>query len=731
MSIHKNSRLSSLLRSVAFAAMLLPVGAFAQVAMPQAAPSIAEQGAAAYAQVFAHFYNDIKNMGDAGQADAFKKEWQHKYDGKLNSQAAIENAVNDLVTVGSLNGCPATFSGKCLYDRAFRAYEEFHHSPGDGPDLADPDQRAAWVAQWEHKFDKSGDLDSEAGTDSAIRKMRDSLGQRFDYVMSEKGTKEEHDKMKAQFVGIGVPVDLHNGAKLKLNSELQLQASDPAKGSANYGLVRFGDIITAVNGKPVDGMTLEDAMKSFVGKPGDKITVTIARKGADGVLKSSDVTLSFAHVKNPLSTSAAEATGDASVGFSIDVTNRKDVKLAPGFELEAHTPFEGSPSVGKILEGDLIVAVDGQSIYGLTTDQAVDKIRGKAGTQAKITVLRKGEKVDVLITRRAIEQHAVHFSDLGNGVSITKLDQFESQNVPQDMANAIARAVLPLASQALKGKTDDMSVAMAARFDALKKVLDNGGSLDDDTMPIAIQAREVYDASGTGGGFILDLRGNPGGDVEVFRKLAAMTLPSGTMMQMAERTAGTDEVKLHEDILAPNFETLADHPIGSTDPKDIDASQEPRVAPLLLPAKLPMVVLTSEFSASASELLSGTLQANHRATIIGKGTIGKGVGQVVIQLPYGRSLHVTNFEFFPGAMKSDFIGIIPDVDVDASTEAGKDAQRDAAVADIAKQNEAKAKHAAAVVEALKRHHEFFDARLSERSGTDNAPLSEQDPDTLQ
>ena len=735
MSYHTNTRgLRNLLISVASAAMMLPaIANAAPSAVPATAPSISVQGKQAYDGAFAHFYSQMQVFADSAQSEAFKKEWEHKFDGKLSSKDAINTAITALAEAGQNQGCPADFNGKCLYDRTFRSYMHYHSSPGDGPQLADPIERAAWGAEWEHKFDKTGDLDTEAGTDSAIRKMRDSLGQRFDYVMSPAGTKAENEKMAAQFVGIGVPVGMNHMENVKLGGDLQLISAEPPKNSPAYGLVKFGDKIVKIEGVSVEGMTIDAATKSFSGKAGSKMNLTVERKDASGKVVSVDLTITRGYITDTESMDAETPTGDATAGIPASIKGRESIKIGKGTEMLASTPFEGSPSTGKIVDGDFIIAIDGKSIDGLTLDQAVQKIRGTAGTTVTITVERKGESkpLDFTITRRAIEQHAVHFTDLGNGVSKVKLDQFEAQNAPKDMGNAIARAVLPLASKALKTKSDELSLAKAARFDALKKALDAGATLDEKTMPIAIEAKDVYDEMGVGGGFVLDLRGNPGGDVEVFRKIASMTLPSGTMMVRKERKPGTDEIIMNEDILTPNFEVLAVHPEGAGVDK-IDAHETPRV-PLLLPAKMPFVVLTSEYSASASELLSGTLQANHRATIIGKTTIGKGVGQIVIRLPYGRSLHVTDFEFFPGGMKSDWIGIIVDQDVDLkpTAEGKSDTQVDAAVTEINKQIEAKAKRAKAVEAALKKHHDFFNVRNAERAAEDNKPVSEQDPSNLQ
>ena len=79
---------------------------------------------------------------------------------------------------------------------------------------------------------------------------------------------------------------------------------------------------------------------------------------------------------------------------------------------------------------------------------------------------------------------------------------------------------------------------------------------------------------------------------------------------------------------------------------------------------MPIVVLIDGGSASASEILAGTLQANKRALVVGMPTLGKGVGQTVVPMDKGRrNMHVTNFEFLPGGVKMDWVGVIPDVEV--------------------------------------------------------------------
>ncbi len=68
------------------------------------------------------------------------------------------------------------------------------------------------------------------------------------------------------------------------------------------------------------------------------------------------------------------------------------------------TPLDDSPSLRAGLEADdRVVAIDGEDAYGITSDEAVDRLTGEAGTDVVLTIERAGEKFDVTITRAAIK----------------------------------------------------------------------------------------------------------------------------------------------------------------------------------------------------------------------------------------------------------------------------------------------------------------------------------------
>jgi len=86
--------------------------------------------------------------------------------------------------------------------------------------------------------------------------------------------------------------------------------------------------------------------------------------------------------------------------------------------------------------------------------------------------------------------------------------------------------------------------------------------------------------------------------------------------------------------------------------------------------KMPIVVLTNEYSASASEILAGALKDNEKATLVGMTTYGKGVIQELHQLTDGSGLKITTNEYFtPKRNSINKVGIKPDIEIDLSDKA--------------------------------------------------------------
>ncbi|MDG1438609.1 MAG: S41 family peptidase [Emcibacteraceae bacterium] len=90
-------------------------------------------------------------------------------------------------------------------------------------------------------------------------------------------------------------------------------------------------------------------------------------------------------------------------GLGIEVTMDKGVILVIA-------PMDDTPASRAGVEaGDYITKIDGEQINGLTLNEAVDKMRGKVGTDLDVTIVRKGESdlIEITITRAIIEVKSV------------------------------------------------------------------------------------------------------------------------------------------------------------------------------------------------------------------------------------------------------------------------------------------------------------------------------------
>lgn len=133
-------------------------------------------------------------------------------------------------------------------------------------------------------------------------------------------------------------------------------------------------------------------------------------------------------------------------------------------------------------------------------------------------------------------------------------------------------------------------------------------------------------------GLILDLRNNPGGLLDQAVSVADVFLKKGLIVYTKGRN---EESKM-------SFS-------AETDENDVD---------------LPMVVLINAGSASASEIVAGALQDQHRALIIGERSFGKGSVQTIIPLADGSAIKLTTAKYYtPSGNSIQARGIVPDLEV--------------------------------------------------------------------
>ncbi|MFN7656796.1 MAG: S41 family peptidase, partial [Dolichospermum sp.] len=154
-------------------------------------------------------------------------------------------------------------------------------------------------------------------------------------------------------------------------------------------------------------------------------------------------------------------------------------------------PIEDTPAFrAGILAKDIILEIDGRNTKGMDTNDAVSLIRGKAGTKVKLTILRNGQKKQFNIQRARIEIHPVRYSEkktpAGN-IGYIRLNQF-SANASKEMKDAIEN----------------------------------------------LEAKKVS-------GYILDLRGNPGGLLYASIDIAQMWMNKGTIVFTIDRQGTLDK----------------------------------------------------------------------------------------------------------------------------------------------------------------------------------------------
>ncbi|MDE5098322.1 MAG: S41 family peptidase [Trichodesmium sp. St16_bin4-tuft] len=240
---------------------------------------------------------------------------------------------------------------------------------------------------------------------------------------------------------------------------------------------------------------------------------------------------------------------------------------------------ENSPAMkGGLLPGDQIQEIDGTSTSDLSVSAAAKLIRGDVGTKVMLGVIRPGDReFEVTLTRARIELQAVRYDlkqEKNQRIGYIRLQEF-SAHAGEQMQRAIEK---------LNNQNPD--------------------------------------------GYVLDLRGNPGGLLRISIDIARMWMDKGAIVSTVDRDGDRQEV-------LADRSALTDKPI---------------------------VVLVDGDSASASEILAGALKDNGRATIIGDQTFGKALVQSVHSLSDGSGLAVTIAHYYtPKGTDISKKGVTPDV----------------------------------------------------------------------
>lgn len=233
---------------------------------------------------------------------------------------------------------------------------------------------------------------------------------------------------------------------------------------------------------------------------------------------------------------------------------------------------------------DILYKVDGKDISGEDLSEVVSKIRGDEGTTVELTVLRgdDGEEYTATVTRKIVQTDTVYHEMKEGKIGYIQVTEFDDVTTDQ-----YKEALEDLENQGMKG-------------------------------------------------LVVDLRNNPGGNVDTVTDMLDLMLPEGTTLSIKDKQ-GKESV----------YESDDEHQFTK-----------------------PLVVLVNENSASASEIFSGAIQTFGTGEVVGTTTYGKGVVQQIFDLKDGTSVKLTIAEYLiAGQFGINGKGVTPDVEVQYEKDA--------------------------------------------------------------
>ena len=166
------------------------------------------------------------------------------------------------------------------------------------------------------------------------------------------------------------------------------------------------------------GDVFEKVRTDYVEKPDEQKLVESA---INGMLTSLDPHSSYMDAKS-FRDMQVQTRGEFG-GLGIEVTQEDGL-------VKVVTPIDDTPAAkGGILTNDLIFAIDGEQVQGLTLNQAVDKMRGAVNTPVTLTILRgeKKDKQDIKLTRAIIQIKSVRSRKEGDDIGYIRITQFNEQ----------------------------------------------------------------------------------------------------------------------------------------------------------------------------------------------------------------------------------------------------------------------------------------------------------------
>jgi carboxyl-terminal processing protease len=255
-------------------------------------------------------------------------------------------------------------------------------------------------------------------------------------------------------------------------------------------------------------------------------------------------------------------------------------------------PLKNSPALrAGVKAGDVILKIDEEPVQGMEIEQVVKLIRGERGTKVKLTVEREGSAKPVV---------------------------FE-----------IVRDIIPFTIVEYKMADDSGKIG----YIALKQFNEKADKQFDEALSdLESQGMQAL---------VLDLRGNPGGLLDIAVDIASRFIKGGNVVIIKNKGGRTDALA---------------------------------VEPWMHKHKMrPLAVLINGMSASASEILAGAIQDHKAGTIVGTNSFGKGLVQTIMALDGGSAVAITTAKYLtPGGRDVNKTKICPDIVIEPSETDLKD-----------------------------------------------------------
>lgn len=237
------------------------------------------------------------------------------------------------------------------------------------------------------------------------------------------------------------------------------------------------------------GEVMERTKSTYVEEVTDKKLIEAA---INGMLTSLDPHSSYLDAKDFKYMN--EQTSGKFGGLGIEITMEQGI-------VKIVSPIDDTPAYRAGLKpGDYITNIDGETIIGMTLNEAVDKMRGKPGTKVKLTIRRINEKpFDVTLKREEIKTQSVKSEIKEKNILYIRLSSF-SEDVAEDIEKAYKKALKDTKNE-LKGIVLDVrnnpgglldqAVAVSSLFLDKGEIVSTRARNEDETLRYSAKGKDI------------------------------------------------------------------------------------------------------------------------------------------------------------------------------------------------------------------------------------------------